>query len=507
MKKQNYRIMFVLAIFVGVVVGLIIASNFDLAEHGVAASSSGSEPALALGSSEPASPQLLELENLSKAFVQVAKEVSPAVVTINSQATIRSQNPLFPFFDDETFRRYFRVPEQQEQVRRGLGSGVIVNSDGYILTNNHVVSEADEVTVVFENEEYDAEIVGTDPESDLAVVKIDKKGLPIIKLGDSEKLEVGEWVLAIGNPFSDILQHTVTSGIVSAKGRNLPIGDGRRIQYQDFIQTDAAINPGNSGGALVNLRGELVGINTAILGQANVGIGFAIPVNLARNVMEQLIADGRVVRGYLGVLIESVDDDMAQAFEMEKAGGALVQRVVNDSPAQKAGIEPGDIILEVEGTEITDSNHLTNLIAGYEPGTKVDMTIWREGKKKEISVKLTERPTGGDELSVEPAQKDVTEKLGLEVQDLSSQLARRFGYEAEEGVLITNVRRSSIASREGLRPGDLVLSVARQPVTNVREFYKIVENAKPNQILLFRLKRDDVSFFRTLRVPKDKDDE
>ncbi len=503
MKSRNYRILFVFAIFVGIVVGLIIASNFDMAEQGVAASEgSGETPALSLGSSEPVPQELLGLENLSKAFVKVAEEVSPAVVTINSQAIVRTRNP---FYDDEFFRYFFRMPEQQEQVRRGLGSGVIVNADGYILTNNHVVSEADEVTVVFKGEEYDAEIVGTDPESDLAVIKIDKKDLPTLKLGDSEELKVGEWVLAIGNPFSDILQHTVTSGIVSAKGRsNLPIGGNRSIQYQDFIQTDAAINPGNSGGALVNLRGELVGINTAILGQANVGIGFAIPVNLAKDVMEQLISEGRVVRGYLGVMIESVDEDMAQAFDRDNAGGALVQRVVEDSPAEKGGIEPGDIILEVEGTEISDSNHLTNLIAGYEPDTKVDMVIWRDGKRKKISVSLDERPTSG-EPQAQPASQDVTEELGLEVQTLTSQLARRFGYEAEEGVLITDVRRGSVASREGLRAGDLVLSVSRKPVTNEREFYQIVEKAGPNEILLFRLKRDNMSFFRTLRVPKDRD--
>ena len=309
MKSKKYSFILVFAIFVGIVTGLIIASNFNLPLKGVAADSEKEtvEPVV-LGSSEPVSEELLGLEKFSKAFAKVAEKASPSVVTISSQSVVKRRTN--PFFQDDFFRQFFNVPEEQEQILRGLGSGVIINPDGYILTNNHVVKDADELTVSIDKKDYDAKVVGTDPESDLAVIKIDKTGLPAIKLGNSDDLEVGEWVLAIGNPFDKIFRSTVTAGIVSAKGRTLPQLGGGKIQYQDFIQTDAAINPGNSGGALVNLRGELIGINTAILGQANVGIGFAIPVYLAHSVMQQLISEGHVIRGYLGVMISNVSDEI-----------------------------------------------------------------------------------------------------------------------------------------------------------------------------------------------------
>jgi serine protease Do len=500
MKAKKYSLLIVLAIFIGAVGGLIIASNLQWTPNGVAADSQ-EKAKITLGSSEPVSEDLMNLRATSKAFVEVAKTVSPAVVTINSQKVVKRRN-WHPFMDDDFFRRFFRTPESEEQVLRGLGSGVIINPDGYIITNNHVIEGADEITVSLDDKEYDAKIIGRDPDSDIAIIKIDKQGLPTIKLGDSEELEVGEWVLAIGNPFSDVFQRTVTAGIVSAKGRRLDRLGGGSITYQDFIQTDAAINPGNSGGALVNLQGELIGINTAIVGQTNVGIGFAIPIDLARNVMEQLINEGRVIRGWLGVYIDAVDDNVAAAFGWKEAKGVQVLRVQEDSPAEKAGIKATDIILKVNDTEINDPNELTNLIASYAPKTKVDLTVWREDKEMVISVKLGERPTEVT-ASSDSSSEDNLAKLGLEVQDLTSSLAQRYGYE-EEGVLVAGVRSGSPADRERIREGDLIVSVDKKAVKSVRELKERLSGFQANEIVLFRLKRGEMSFFRALRLPKEE---
>lgn len=505
MKSQKTSALIVFAVFIGIVAGLIIASNFDLTNRGIAADerSEAVEP-VALGNDEPIPEELLGLDQLSKGFAKVAESVSPSVVTINSQTVVKQR--VHPFFNDEFFRRFFdfQMPEEQERVMRGLGSGVIVNKDGYILTNNHVVKDADEITVAIHGKEYDAEIVGADPESDLAVIKIDKGDLTPIKLGDSDKLQVGEWVLAIGNPFSDVLESTVTAGIVSAKGRQLRnLGDGS-IRYQDFIQTDAAINPGNSGGALVNLRGELVGINTAILGQANIGIGFAIPINLAKNIMEQLISEGRVIRGYLGVFIGPVTEEMAQFMERESTDGAIVSEVIQDSPAEKGGIKVEDIIIEVNGIKIKDHDHLTNTVATFAPGTKVKVKVWREGKIKELTVELGERPSAEMAKADEKAVENVESKVGITIENLTRELAERFGYQNEEGVLITAVKENSVAAREGLRRGQLITAVNRKPVKTVKDFNEIVKNLKEGDIILLRLKAGESSFFRALRIPKEK---
>ena len=500
MKSAKLSLILVFTIFATVIATLIITSNFDMPIKGATANQSEKEQSITLGSSQPVSRELLGLESLSKAFVQVAKEVNPSVVTINSQSVIKMRR--HPFLEDEFFRRFFRFPDEEEQIRRGLGSGVIVNPDGYILTNNHVVSEADEITVTFEKQEYDAEIIGTDPLSDLAVIKIDKKGLPTAKLGNSESLEVGEWVLAIGNPFSDVLQNTVTAGIVSAKGRSkLPISGGD-VTYQDFIQTDAAINPGNSGGALVNLRGELVGINTAILGQANIGIGFAIPIDMAKNVMEQLINEGKVVRGYLGLLPQPVDEDMARAFNLDAPKGALVAEVVEDGPSAKAGVKVEDIILKMNGEDIRDDDHLRNLTASFAPNTKVTLLILRDGKEKEIVVKLGERPT--ETADIRPKEESARSKLGFEVQNLTDELAERLGLEGESGILVSDVKRGSEAQRKGLSEGDLITSVNRKAVNDVREFNRIIDGLKSGDIVLLRLKREQTSRFIALEVPKDE---
>lgn len=499
MKSKSISMLLFLGIFMGIVVGLVISSNFDWMMKGIAANKSGSE--IAIGSSEPPSQELLSLESLSKAFVEVAKRVNPSVVTINSKRVVK-QRFSHPFLNDPFFRQFFGEPEEQDLVQRGLGSGVIINSDGYILTNNHVIADMDEITVTIDRKEHEAKVIGRDPASDVAVIKIDKKGLTPIKLGNSDDLQVGEWVLAIGSPFSDVLEKTVTAGIVSAKGRSLgsSLGGGK-LQFQDFIQTDAAINPGNSGGALVNLRGELVGINTAIVGQANVGIGFAIPINLARSVMEQLIKTGKVRRGWLGVMIGEVDEEIAESKGLDHPTGAFVQSVVEDSPAEKGGIKAEDIILKINDVDIKSRDQLMAYVASFAPGTEVDVTVWRNGKTKVFTIKLGERPAEED-LATKSEETEKSSKLGIEVQELTPSLADRYNLGNARGVLIVNVEANSVAERKGLQRGDLIQEVNDQVVKSVREFKSAINKIQPGSVVRLRILREDRGFSVYLRMPK-----
>ncbi|MBN1479735.1 DegQ family serine endoprotease [candidate division KSB1 bacterium] len=494
--KSKLTLIILFAVFLGVIVGLVISSNLDLTNRSIAADSKAAKPVL-LGAQYDNldASQVASAEALSKAFAHVAELVKGSVVTIKSTQTVRTEVPEF-------WQYFFNVPD--ERIRQGLGSGVIVNPDGYIITNNHVVEGADELQVSIGKDNFDATIVGRDPESDLAVIKIEGDNLNAIKLGDSDDLQVGEWVLAIGNPFAAVLDQTVTAGIVSAKGRtNLTEG---RIPFEDFIQTDAAINPGNSGGALVNMRGELVGINTMIYSSSggNVGIGFAIPINLAKNVMEQLIDKGKVARGWLGVYIGTPDEEMAEALGLDETTGALVNEVTKDSPAEDAGLKELDVILEVDGKKIEDSSHLVNTIANYAPGSDVELLIWRDGREKTITLKLGERPTGGDIVSEE--DEDVENLLGIEVDALTRENMRQFqvDYTGEEGVIIINVERESAAAKEGIRPGDLIKSINKEPVKSVSDFNRVVKDIEPNSVVLFRIKRGDSGYFAAIRVPKQK---
>jgi serine protease Do len=487
-------------IFIGIVIGLVISGNFEWMMHSIAADRG--EAVVELGSSEPVSQELLGLQNLSKAFTQVAKIASPAVVTINSSAVVK-QSYRHPFMDDPFFRQFFNVPEQK-QVMRGLGSGVIVNPDGYILTNNHVIKDADEITVMIDKVEHEAKVIGKDPASDIAVIKIDKTGLPTIKLGDSDKLEVGEWVMAIGNPFSDVLDKTVTAGIVSAKGRSLGsgLGDGT-LRYQDFIQTDAAINPGNSGGALVNLRGELVGINTAIVGQSNAGVGFAIPINMARSIMEQLIKGGKVRRGWIGVQLEDVDEEKAEYFGLDKPKGVQVGEVLENSPALKAGLKRDDIILKLNDLDVTSRDQLIAWVGSQAPDTKISMTIWRDKATRTITLTLGERPADEELAGSEGGEPGESDKLGIQVQELTRQLARQYGYEGEKGVVIASIDPNSVADRKGLREGDLILSVNDDTITSVREFRTAIRAIKPGGVVYMRVMRDQTVYTVALRLPRE----
>ena len=439
----------------------------------------------------------------SFSFTSVAKKAIPAVVFIKVQGTPSPeemgpgeyQNP-YDFFGDDFFNRFFgfspRGRQQQPQPQIGQGSGFIVSSDGYIMTNAHVVRGADKITVILnDGRELDATVVGTDPHTDVAIVKIDGKDLPFICLGDSNTIEIGEWAIAIGSPFQ--LQASLTVGVISAKERqNLRIND-----FEDFIQTDAAINPGNSGGPLLNLDGEVIGINTAIVSRHGgyMGIGFAIPSNMARNVMNQLIDKGMVTRGFLGVSMQPVDKDIADAFGLEKPEGALVSEVVKDSPADKAGIKQGDIILEYNKTPVKSLGSFRNEISLMAPNSKVDLKINRKGKI--LSIPVTLGSASDDQLSTG----GIVQPLGLEVETLTADKARELGYsKGEEGVVITKIKPGSISARAGLRPGFLIQGVDHKRISSVTEFNEALNDRSNKNRVLLLVRQGNVTRFYSIKL-------
>jgi len=389
-------------------------------------------------------------------------------------------DPFFRQFFGEEGEGRFNIPRERRE--QSLGSGVIISPEGYILTNNHVVDGATNVKVMLSDKrEFKAVVVGTDPKTDIAVLKIDGSSFPSVTIGDSSKVQVGDYALAIGDPFG--VGQTVTMGIVSATGRtNLGIED-----YEDFIQTDAPINPGNSGGALVNDRGELVGINTAILSHGsggNQGIGFAVPVNLARNVMDQILAHGKVTRAYMGIVPQDVTPALAKQFGSNETKGALVGDVSADSPAAKAGLKRGDIILELNGKQINGSNDLRMSISMMQPDTTVTLKVQREGSQKEMAVKLAELPTPQEESSNEKGSSDGALE-GVEVQSLDAQTAKQLGLPSEsKGVVVTDISPSSPVAETGLRRGDVIQEVNHQPVKNVAEFEQAMKKAGKDSLLL-----------------------
>ena len=419
------------------------------------------------------------------------KQVSPAVVNISTTQVVRMGRPRIrsPFGQQDPFEDFWNnffgnIPK--EQKRKSLGSGFMVSGDGYILTNNHVVEKADEITVtLLDKEEFKAKVVGTDPKTDIALIKInDGKKLPYVVLGDSESLEVGEWVFAIGNPFG--LGHTITAGIVSAKGRI--IGSG---PYDDFIQTDASINPGNSGGPLFNRKGEVVGINTAII-QGGQGIGFATPIHLAKSILGQLKEKGKVTRGWLGVYIQRLTPEMAESLHVSGRKGALVADVTKDGPAEKAGIRSGDVIVEFDGKAVTDEHELPQIVATTKPGRKVEVRIVRDGKEITIPVTITEME--GETVKSGGAP-DLTKGLGLTVQDLTPEIAKHFEIENRNGVLVTAVEPGSSADDAGFQEGDVIRQINRQSVKNTAEFQSLMKKVKGDKTVLFLVERGDARIF------------
>ncbi|MCX5877373.1 MAG: DegQ family serine endoprotease [Deltaproteobacteria bacterium] len=438
-------------------------------------------------------------------FADLAEKLSPTVVNIYTTQTVKASRLPHDLFNDqdipEPFRHFFgpspfgQGQPQKDQKRTSLGSGVIISKDGYIVTNNHVVENADTINVRLTNfEEYDAKVIGRDPKSDLALLKIaPKNGLPVTAFGDSDKLRVGDWVMAIGNPFG--FEQTVTAGIVSGKGRSLGSGP-----YENFIQTDASINPGNSGGPLFNLKGEMVGINSAIYSRSggNIGIGFAIPANMAKNVVNQLKEHGAVVRGWLGVMIQPVTPELAAQFKMERPIGALVGEVTPGSPADKAGIKPGDVIVAFNGKEISQVSILPNLVADTPVGSKAEITLFRKGALKKLPIviaKLNEEQAA----AAEPTE-NLNKRLGLGVQDLTPEIAAALNLTDKQGVLITAVEPDSPAAEAGLRKGDLILEFNQRPVRDVKAFLNEIKGIKAKATVSFFIKREGRTRFFGLKL-------
>jgi len=420
----------------------------------------------------------MHAEGLSAAFRQATQVVQPSVVSITSKKELRisggfrGELPQIPeefrrFFGDD-FERFFDGPvPDQRGVQRGFGSGVIVSHDGYILTNNHVVAGADDVTVKLQDEStHKAKVVGTDPKTEVAVIKVEADNLSVARLADSDKVLVGDWVLAIGGPFG--LENTVTAGIVSAKGRDtVGIAD-----YENFIQTDAAINPGNSGGPLINMRGEVMGINTAIATRsgASAGVGFSIPSNMARAIMDALIKSGRVERGFLGAMIQTLTPELAESFGFEGKDGVLIGDVTKDGPADTAGLKAGDIVTKLNGKPTESSSQLRNTVAATAPGTTIELQVFRDGHTLSLKVKLGLLDDGLQAANVPPGSTSAKE-LGLTVRTLSPELASQLGFdENQQGVVISEVESGGLAEHAGLRPRDVIVSINGEEITNANAF-------------------------------------
>jgi serine protease Do len=424
---------------------------------------------------------LRQATDLSNAFRNAADAIRPAVVSITSEKQLRAgqqfMQPMLPDpfrrFFGEDFGRFFSTPSPgQRSIQQGYGSGVIVSRDGYVLTNNHVVSDADRVLVkTQDNVEHTAKVVGTDPKTDIAVLKIEANNLPTARLANSDEARVGDWVLAVGGPFG--LENTVTAGIISATGRDaVGITD-----YENFLQTDAAINPGNSGGPLVNLRGEVVGINTAIASRSgsNAGIGFAIPSNLAKSIMDGLIHNGKIERGFLGAAIQDLTKDLAKSFGYDGSEGVLISDVSKGGPADKAGLKSGDILIQFNGRPMNHARQLRNTVAATAPDSTVDVEIFRDGKRQKVQVKIG---LLDDKVALNSDQSEATSKeLGISVKSLTPELAQQLGYnESQKGVVIREVSAGSLAQRAGLEPEQIIVSINGKEITDARMFQEIVSD-------------------------------
>ena len=434
------------------------------------------------GQSETVTPQ-----PVPPAFVDLAKALQPAVVNISTKQIKPEEGEEF----QEFFERFFD-PRNRRRRRPGQGSGFIINAEGYIVTNYHVVDKATDIQVTLATQkQYAAELIGGDEKTDLALLKIEANDLPTVPAGNSDALEVGEWVMAIGNPFG--LGHTVTTGIVSAKGRIIGAG-----AYDDFIQTDASINPGNSGGPLFNMRGEVIGINTAIVPQGQ-GIGFAIPSNMAKDILRQLRGTGKVTRGWLGVVIQKLDPGLMQAFKLKDDRGALVSDVLPDSPAEKAGLKRGDIIVGFNGNPVEDSQELPRLVATMTPETEVTVEVMRDGKRQSLPVILGTMKDDTPSAVAKLDPSDVESTLGLRVQPLTPGIAQQLRLEDTNGVVISAIAQDSPAAEAGLRRGDVIREVNQTPITNMDDYEAVTANLDPKAFVLLRIERRGSSLFITVQ--------
>ncbi len=487
------------AVILAFIIGLFVAGTFNFAQKGDIP-----QEISQVTVQKSKSTALLE-SNEESPFTKVARKVIPAVVNISTEkkVTVRSPGYEFEWPFEDLFRDFFRnVPQPEPMTRRThtLGSGVIVDSQGYILTNNHVIANYDKIVVKLSDKtEFTSnkvKLIGRDPKTDLAVLKIEAdQPLPYLEMGNSDEINIGDWAIAIGNPYG--LEGTVTVGVVSAKGRSgIPLPEGP--SYQDFIQTDASINPGNSGGPLVDIKGEVIGINTAIRSPvgANVGIGFATPINMAKQIFNELITKGKVVRGYLGVAPQEITEDMREAMGLKQSGGVLFRDVLDGTPAEKAGLKPGDVVLKFDGKKITGVEQFRNIAAETKPGTTVDMEIFRDGEIKTYKAKLIEFPE--ETAAVPAAKKEEKRWLGLVVRNLDREEKRESGI--ERGVKVDEVKDDSPAQEVGIQSGDVIIKINRESVDDEKDFDRIAKKlSKTKKPILFQLKREKSTYFITVR--------
>ncbi|MDD5153535.1 MAG: DegQ family serine endoprotease [Thermodesulfobacteriota bacterium] len=477
--KKKRQLTLIAVALASIVFGLALASRFDL-----------------MGS--PAASNTVNPQALPASFASLVKAVSPAVVNISAVRTIKGGGRVFRHFmgpsdKNDPFRDFFekffgdQSPER-DLKQRSLGSGIIIDKDGYIITNNHVIEHADQIKVRLADErEFSAEIIGRDPKTDLALIKIDSfRDLPSVTLGDSDALSIGDWVITIGNPFG--LNHTVTAGIVSAKGRIIGAGP-----YDDFIQTDASINPGNSGGPLLNVKGEVVGINTAIVATGQ-GIGFAIPINIAKEIIVQLKEKRRVVRGWLGVAIQKMTPELARSFGIKEGRGALVGDVFAGSPAEKSNIKRGDVIIEFDGKKIDEMSDLPRLVANTPVGKTVLIKIIRDGQEQGLTAKISEMK----EEKPPVAKTEVERKIGLSVQEITPEIAEELGLEDETGVIVTGVAPGSPAEDADFNQGDIIKEINRKSIKNLKDYRMAMDKAAKEDAILFLVQREGQTLYLSI---------
>jgi serine protease Do len=493
--RFNKKVLFIAAyIAIGIIAGFIITANLDFYP----------QPKATAENNDSQAPAQLELNLIENEFIKISEEVGPSVVSISTVQMKAYESPFKdnPFGDDDFFNKFFgdffKDTPQQEYKQQGLGSGVIIDAKGHILTNEHVIADADEVTVTLtDGREYKAEIKGTDPRSDLAVIKIKAEDLQAAKLGDSSLVKTGQWSIAIGNPYGYYLrssQPTVTVGVISALHRQLPtVSRGQRL-YTDLIQTDAAINPGNSGGPLVNLNGEVIGINVAIFSSTGgyQGLGFAIPINTAKYILNELIKGEEIEYSWLGVTVQDVTKDLAEFFKMEEKQGALVIDVFPKGPADEAGIKPDDIIIAFDGKKVKNHNDLINMVSHTKVGKTLKIKIIRNAEEISLKVTTGKRP---DEVGLagRPQQNQSKKFKGIEVADITEELADKYGLKANKGVLVIKVDKNSSTYWAGLREGDIIYAVNKKPVNSVEDFDKVTADIKRGEAVFLRTNRGYIS--------------
>ncbi|MCB0282973.1 MAG: Do family serine endopeptidase [Calditrichae bacterium] len=486
MKQQKNPLALIAGLItIGIVIGVVMTSNFQIHSKADARPQDGSIYTEAeIKTVQNTNPTIGDF-NPNKLFVDKAHSVLPAIVSIYTTKIVEGgRNPFFEFFG----QRQMPNDENHNFRQQGSGSGIIISKDGYVLTNNHVVEDMDEIKVqLLDNREFEAELIGRDPKTDIALLKITADELPIAVLGNSDNVQIGEWVMAIGNPLN--LRSTVTAGIVSAIGRNVSIlGGGDAIE--NFIQTDAAINPGNSGGALINLNGEVIGVNSAIATRTNyyMGYGFAVPINIAKSVIDDLMKYGEVKRGYLGVYIGEVTPVVAKGVGLDKPRGVYISSVIEDRAADKAGIKEGDVILKINDIEVNQPNELQARVGTYNPGEEINVELWRDGKSKKITVVLQSRDGETKLTSNKEEEKPKKElpNLGLNLKNLNKTDLDRI--DLDGGVLVSSVDRYSAAADAGIRPGDVIFQLDKDNVSNVDDFNSSIEDHKKGDVLRLKIR-------------------